>query len=153
MRYFFSFSFYVFIFNQKNKIPTINILMYKIVNELTPDYLAMLIISVELFKKHCYNHFLENYVQLGFSHCFEDPLVTSALFFLTLWSGCCLFDKFPIHHIHSLYSIYTWTETTHGRHSANREIGRLIYIENSAIWAIGLLIGLVIRLLRVKRLI
>ena len=41
----------------------------------------------------------------------------------------------------------------HGRHSANRGIGRLIYIEYPAIWAIGLLIGLVLRLLRVKRLI
>ena len=38
----------------------------------------------------------------------------------------------------------------HGRHSANREIGRLIYIEYAAISAVGLLIGLVIRLLRVK---
>ena len=53
--------------------------------------------------------------------------------------------------INTLIFIKVQNYIKHGRHSANREIGRLIYIEYAAIWAIGLLIGLVIRLLRVKR--
>ena len=61
-----------------------------------------------------------------------------------------IFEYKVINYMEDNINDYDFRWHCHGRHSANREIGRLIYIEYPAISAVGLLIGLVIRLLRVK---